>query len=620
MGGPTALEVTSGRGQGQGVGSYVAHPGEGSSGEEGARQATAQQAASPRGGPSTASNSRQRTKSTPSAVSPHLTKSAVPRPVSPAAVASRLRTPSPSASRQLAPNAHGGPSSSTSSSSNGVLPVGSPVRTGLKPLYLSPSASAARPPPQAQLSRVGSNTSSSSSSITPTPTPQPAVHHSATVGGGGGRWAGGAPMQPTWSAQSAYSSAASDGGGQPAQSMLLTPETTPSGSPLGRTSRLPVQDGSHSHSQQQTSWPSSSSPSSTTTPPHQHGPSTTASDRLIRDEVAPFQILSRDLRAVRADGRVELGRGDGFTERELVRQMPSVWRVSGVPTLDDVEGSLGALGGREERDKEEDGAHEREEEERKRLERKRELMEIARNGWDLDDEHLLLMASSTTGQGSKDTLGRSTNGTTADQSTPKTTGSLASSAAAAASPSARQKEEEARRRRREEGSARQRALSTSATLGRRSVSSGPSPASPAPAAGASTSKGPSTTSLATGAGRRASGGLLPSSLSKANGHAPSSVQKSAPPPSAMASSRSESTLVRTVDRSKLSPGGEGGGSGGGSDEDGSNSIRLSLYGEDAVPPMADDKPTKDELMNWDSVVIPGASFSPPLLLDGRALC
>lgn len=420
-------------------------------------------------------------------------------------------------------------------------------------------------------------------------------------------------MQPTWSAQSAYSSAASDGEGLSAQPMLLTPETTPSDSPLERTRRLPVQDESHSHSQQQTSWPSSTSPSSTTTtttPPHQHGPSTTASDRLIRDEVAPFQILSRDLRAVRADGRVELGRGDGFTERELVRQMPSVWRVSGVPTLDDVEGSLGALGVREEKE-EEERAREREEEERKRLERKRELMEIARNGWDLDDEDLLLMASSLAGQGSKDTLGRSTatNGTTADQPTPKALGSLAT-VAAAASPSARQKEDEARRRRREEGSARQRALSTSATLGRRSVSSsGPSPASPAAPAAAvpSTGKGPSTPSPATVAGRRSSGGL-PSS-SKTSGHAPPSTQKSVPP-SAMSSSRSESTLARTVDRSKLSPGGAGG-AGAGSDEDGSNSIRLSLYGEDAVPPMADDKPTKDELMNWDSVVIPGPS-SPSL--------
>ncbi|KAL7414501.1 hypothetical protein BDY24DRAFT_385424 [Mrakia frigida] len=47
------------------------------------------------------------------------------------------------------------------------------------------------------------------------------------------------------------------------------------------------------------------------------------SDRMIRDEVAPFRILSPELVVPGAGGRLELGKVDTFTERELFRQTGS---------------------------------------------------------------------------------------------------------------------------------------------------------------------------------------------------------------------------------------------------------------------------------------------------------
>lgn len=578
--------------------SYVPHVGEsGSSGDDasGAGQRGAGDGASVpvRAGVV----ARPRTKSTPFA--PSSSSSSAQRGVSPRPSGVPVaRTPSPAMQTVRLPAA-----------AAGVLPVGSSApRGGMKPLYLAPGTSSgtgaavsgahrALPPPT-NGALAPSSASTSSGSLTPR--------------------AGGSapplvpPLQSTWPA-----------GATTATATTTAPPLTPSPSPSPPPP--PPADNAGGPSSHDAHRPSITDV---------HPPGRQArlpSDRLIRDEVAPFQILSRDLRAVRPDGRVELGSGDGFTERELVRQMPSVWRTSAVPSSNgEASPRRGSLAGWED---EAERAREdaRAADERKRLERRQELLDIARNGWELDDDAVApddVGGPPATSQqhlpASRGLTGSATAGNlaAAASSGDRRRSSGQPSPMPQTSSPAGQDEQEARRRRREEGAQRQRALSTGA--GRRSVSgpngvahparspSPPPPALPSTHAGRRVSAGakpPPSSSSGPLANGRPSGGsagslhaahnrrasLQPSSsatgLAKANsssaaGGGPSAFDRALANGHAQAATAADDGAGTADDRS---------------------SIRLSLYGEDAVPPMAADKPTRDELMNWDSVVIPGAS-------------
>lgn len=608
----------------------------------------------------------------------------------------------------------------TSPPFQGVGPVGSSVdKTGLMPLYLAPSDGEMDELPRAQEGQTKCRQSIGDD-----------------VSG-----------QP-------YEDALADGHGrtirQQQQQQPLAPPLQPTWSGASHLSTDDTQLHSSSHSHPTSSYTRTDRAPSTLHPlMSQRRPS----DRLIRDEPAPFQILSRDLPSLRPDGRVELGSGDGFTERELVRQMPDVWRRESLPAIDrstqaaDVDGGSPAVEQTEASPQRRMSARKpvahsptpdsptrlssnnmfdhpavpgsptwsadaeralvlaRAEDERKRLERRRELLDIARHGWELDD-HLTpreefppamllgaavtpamptakrLSASATTG--SLATIAAVSAATTtpaagrSERSSPplelphhtSSVSSLSVNPASSHTPAATASavtvdEQEARRRRREEGAQRQRALSTGGALGansgRRSVSS---PSSGTPGGSVSPSSQPAPMAVTASSERS---DLYPAAAQPAPTSTSSAAVASVPGSSSRRSSGGGRPSVGTLDGGSRRPsvtsptaglGGIGGtrpGGGPSSSVSGSNShsggrrtslqaatsasagpstnhssrhttttsapsaddneepinetssVRLSLYGEDAVPPMAADKPTRDELMNWDSVVLPSAS-------------
>jgi len=566
------------------------------------------------------------------------------------------------------------------------------------------------------------------------------------------------PLQPTWSGASHLST-----------DDALLPSFARRPEPASRVS-----------DDRRPSWASSSPPAAVPAGPTAAAPS----DRLIRDEVAPFQILSRDLAAFRPDGRLALGAGDGFTERELVRQMPDVWRrekgsggsaelstaaaeadspagprrlsspsrspaaqsnvlsetttttTTGIPLGATSPPSPPSVPGSPDWSAaaERALAHQRAEDERKRLERQRELLDIARHGWELDD-HLTpaeerpppapagwergmglpavpapagtaqsTPASRVVGSKTSGSLGpiataavdrpatilhaadgeRST-ASWPTESTSSQSGSRASAHAPAGAPTVSD-EQEARRRRREESARRQRALSTGSALngaggGRRSVlgpasGSGAGAASPSSKAGSAPSTAlataatvaaaevaesqsmappPAPTPMAStavasntrraspggGGGRPSAGSLAASNgdqrpevgsstsagagAERPRGGSTGSIDRrrrtslqatttgsSAPADSARrppAASPSSSMMTPAAAAAAAAAGSAAVGEASREQEaNESSSVRLSLYGEDAVPPMAADKPTRDELLNWDSVVLPSPSL------------